>query len=949
MRKRERIDYKELSTTGKKVVKISNSNQSTVDINQSDSENNLIQSNSKNNLNQSSSENNSFVNSKTDVDDLNILLNNLSLCQNMGQDSDHSEKEKQLLIDASSLSDEITDFIDEHPVNEACHSINDCNSILEKIEILRSNFRRRHKEIKTVVENYEENYGKEFAVKMGEIKVYIKDINSQNRYMQLKVKKHDDHSKYKMFRFQMDEVIRMMNELQQIYEVPLKKETDKDIKRRRDELSIHNKEARKIGEKMEGMMSNITNDDVLMHEIDLLKSRYEEFLKSKNLYLKNVKIETDQREIDMNEAFQISSLNIKLSKFKDYDSPLDVYTFQSNFEKIYLKSTPTNLLSDLLKNNFLEGPALTLVKSIDDINEIWRRLQAAYGNCKIMLAKKLSEFNSMEVLWKHKHPSKIAEGLAKLINCMRDLMKLAKQHNIENNLYYGDSLDKIFKLCGDDRMTRWFVVQYEKTWNGEEQWLKFITFLEKDININQQKAILQGIGQEKRSPNTANKETSNSHFYVNNDKVKSFNCFICGKDDHVTTNGPSGSKIVQYFSCKTFVEMSPASRCNELQKNGLCIQCLFPGARYQTSKHKEGKCQRDFTCKHPSHDRYTTKMHVLVCEEHKDNAENKDLLNLYRQKCILRQSADLPDYSKNIQLTYHSTSTDDHQVLSNEKAIYMLQTIEVNKNYYTIFYDSGCGDFVTTYDTVKKLGRRANKEFDGPIKLGGVGGIITETPHGIYSVKIPLVDKNDAIMTGICLDKITEEFPYYPLNGKVESDIKISYTKSGGDVRKLPRLPDKVGGNIHLMIGIKYLKYFPDVVFQLPSGLTIYNSHFKNPDGSRGIIGGPHHVFTEIERFHHLCQHTTSSFVSNQLKIFKDGFQVNPDVGILDFKNNNALHDVCLDTDITSNDNQKEVLVTRQLKLFEKEEEEVGSSITYRCINCRDCKSHDNELMSIKE
>ena len=33
----------------------------------------------------------------------------------------------------------------------------------------------------------------------------------------------------------------------------------------------------------------------------------------------------------------------------------------------------------------------------------------------------------------------------------------------------------------------------------------------------------------------------------------------------------------------------------------------------------------------------------------------------------------------------------------------------------------------------------------------------------------------------------------------------------------------------------------------LPSGLTVYKSVFSNPDGSRGVIGGPHPVFTAIE------------------------------------------------------------------------------------------------------
>ena len=54
------------------------------------------------------------------------------------------------------------------------------------------------------------------------------------------------------------------------------------------------------------------------------------------------------------------------------------------------------------------------------------------------------------------------------------------------------------------------------------------------------------------------------------------------------------------------------------------------------------------------------------------------------------------------------------------------------------------------------------------------------------------------------------------------------------------------------MIGIKYLRYYPQVIFQLPSGLTIYKSLFHNPDGGRGIIGGLHQIFNNIGNYHQL-------------------------------------------------------------------------------------------------
>ena len=69
------------------------------------------------------------------------------------------------------------------------------------------------------------------------------------------------------------------------------------------------------------------------------------------------------------------------------------------------------MLPDLLINNYLEDPALSLVKSVKDISEIWDRLKLAYGDPKSMLKKKLCEINKFTALWKIKEPEKPMEGL----------------------------------------------------------------------------------------------------------------------------------------------------------------------------------------------------------------------------------------------------------------------------------------------------------------------------------------------------------------------------------------------------------------------------------------------------------------------------------------------------------------------------------------------------------
>ena len=70
-------------------------------------------------------------------------------------------------------------------------------------------------------------------------------------------------------------------------------------------------------------------------------------------------------------------------------------------------------------------------------------------------------------------------------------------------------------------------------------------------------------------------------------------------------------------------------------------------------------------------------------------------------------------------------------------------------------------------------------------------------------MKLPLFNGNDAVFSGVCLDQITVQFPKYPLQGRVEKDIRNGYKQIGGDVKNLPKLPRYVGGNTDFMIGIK--------------------------------------------------------------------------------------------------------------------------------------------------
>ena len=242
------------------------------------------------------------------------------------------------------------------------------------------------------------------------------------------------------------------------------------------------------------------------------------------------------------------------------------------------------------------------------------------------------------------------------------------------------------------------------------------------------------------------------------------------------------------------------------------------------------------------------------------------------------------------------------------------------------------------YAAIKSIGSRAKQESSIPISTGGVGNIEVKSSHGIFQIKLPLLNGSEATFSRVCLDQITVKFPQNPLKGIVEEDIAAGYKRQGNSSRDLPQLPQSVGGDTDFMLGIKYLRYYPEKVFQLPSGLTIYRSWFQNADGTRGVVGGPHKVFTEIESRYHMNTATTCSKQVTKstkmhsllhVKVKKDFFN---NIMVSE-ENQNEMN--CVSKNVEPS--QSNMLV-RNFKKFE-EVENAGSEISYRCNNCRNCKA----------
>ena len=188
-------------------------------------------------------------------------------------------------------------------------------------------------------------------------------------------------------------------------------------------------------------------------------------------------------------------------------------------------------MPDLLKNNLLEESALMLVKSMTDIEDIWKRLKGAYGDPKLVMKKKLSQTGNISQLWKIRDQEKLVDALSKIMNMMRELHQLVEQHNIKSKLYSGHRLERIYQMMGDSRVTRWLSTIYEVEYNDEQTWHHLTEFLEQDLKVQQQKLLIQNRSENKRQKQAYEEKGHvgryNSHFTGNSSmKLK---CCFCGE------------------------------------------------------------------------------------------------------------------------------------------------------------------------------------------------------------------------------------------------------------------------------------------------------------------------------------------------------------------------------------------------------------------------------------
>ena len=89
---------------------------------------------------------------------------------------------------------------------------------------------------------------------------------------------------------------------------------------------------------------------------------------------------------------------------------------------------------------------------------------------------------------------------------------------------------------------------------------------------------------------------------------------------------------------------------------------------------------------------------------------------------------------------------------------------------------------------------------------------------------------------GLTMPNVTQDMPEINMN-EVFKAIKRTH-QDVKSIQKL-RVPKTLGGQVDMIIGIKYQNIYPDLVHQFPNGLAVYQSKLLPVNGQSACIGGP--------------------------------------------------------------------------------------------------------------
>ena len=199
----------------------------------------------------------------------------------------------------------------------------------------------------------------------------------------------------------------------------------------------------------------------------------------------------------------------------------------------------------------------------------------------------------------------------------------------------------------------------------------------------------------------------------------------------------------------------------------------------------------------------------------------------------------------------------------------MFCKIKGKQNDVQAFIDNGCNCAILR-DGIPQEEFRSCLLQEGPIRIDVATGVKVEA-QGEWATLLPLNDGSFQPVRSLSVAKVTSDMPTLrlkPLLNKIKSENRGNIKSK---MLQNLQVPARLGGEIDAIIGIQYKSIYPEEIFTLPSGLTIYKSKFlPAKDDELACIGGPLGALEGLTNT--ISMSSCVRYLSNLISNYSSGF-----------------------------------------------------------------------------
>jgi hypothetical protein len=704
---------------------------------------------------------------------------------------------------------------------------------------------------------------------------------------------------------------------------------------------------------------------------------------------------------------------------------LDYYSFVKEWDEYSdSKVVSKSELVRLLTLKCLEGPAKVVCHDVSTVAEAMERLKTSYGNVRYLFKQKVNDLAKLGPC-KGNTTSKRDWACDVRVRLIA-IRKLATDHNILQLLYHSDVPAVVeYNLPADlrkDFLDDCMAKDKACAASEEAQFNRLVEYMTVIVNkltyiLNHEVNHGRNLFGDSDAPKTPkpvqnNKPSQSKPGKPSTPTGKSFTAAPTSvqkaskKVDAIALNIKNRVHISASYVAPKEVKCKVCDKehthmyyCKEFQENSFhkvrhamcyktssCFRCLRLDAGLDMNdratwwKNHEVNCQTDWFCDQggcPKRDK-PRQFHFLMCSWHSDKNKLRapEFIKTLPKELVTPTTKfyyNFPGIHSSLypvkEPFFHKIEGFNIEPDIYSPPIFMLQYITVNERRLLVFYDSGCMTCAISDNAAIALESVIVRP--GPTQMCVAGGETLHIEGGDEQFILRLSDnKSAATITGLRMPHVTTPFPQWDVASAwaaIETEWK---THNPNAKDPLPTPPSKVGGvEVDIIVGIKYAKYFPELLYSLPSGLGIYKSRIAASDGELCVLGGPHDAFrNNVSASVHLG---VANFLTMDAKAFyhENPWIINPpDPKALPVDDEDVKVEVIEDcgyVHCSKHGNEVDWIIPAHWDLESsayglKEEalrfgeaEMVGSEVLYRCVRCRNCQQcrqgEQLEMVSLKE